>query len=140
VREAGSGLGCGPAEIVGLRIDVTISDDPAPHGQTPAFSPGGYWLGSGTTPCSAASLPTPTHLRALKASGALKQQWSFNRDPAAGGAGGSSAARAGKRPHAATELPQMSGWGTLVDVVGEKAIPSGGESAAAAGILTSSCE
>jgi hypothetical protein len=130
-----SGWGAGEGSGIGLRIDVGNADDAPVCGNTPALPPTDLWHGLASTPHSAASLPTPTHLRALKSSGALKQQWSFNRDPAAGGAGGHS--RGGKRPHGASELPLMSGWGTLADVEGERAIPAGGESAAAAGIVTS---
>lgn len=133
VGEAGARLVSG---TVGLCVDVASDDDPTLPGLTSAFSPGGSCLCTGATPRSAASLPTPTHLRALKDSGALKQQWNSNRDPAAACASGSSAGRVGKRPLGGTEVQQRSGWGTLAD--GERAIL--GESGAAAGIVPSTRE
>lgn len=136
VGEAGARLVSGTVKGVGLCIDVGSDDDPTLPGLTSAFSPGGSCLCTGATPRSAASLPTPTHLRALKASGALKQQWNFNRDPAAACASGSSAGRVGKRPLGGTEVQHRSGWGTLADE--ERAIH--GESGAAAGIVTSTRE
>lgn len=127
-----------------LRIDVGSmgmpggSTYPSGANYTPSWaSPVMQMLGA-IIPRSAASLSTPTQLRVLKASGALKEQWSFNKDPA-GSTG--SLSSIGERTRLASPLrPTKRNRDGLIDATRATAMPAGGESAVAAGIIAASRE